>query len=1033
MYNEPLIQQTINKLRKVTENYESLIFEKIGELDSPMYLITKNHLRKPPTEGLSKLTVPLDWGGYEKNLWITGTYTVKEPGKKLYAVSHAGGWEEMFFLNGKPYGIFSWKYTDCCGGVHDAAFICDSAEPGTVFELAFECYSGHFNKGIDRFSSAPAPVPDEKDSEVAAVCNGVDICVMNEEVNELVRDLYELISLTDILEDNNMMKYRARRALTDIAGTLKMCPQHYEKSVWLESVRESLKITRPLFSSQGSRIFGKVGLIGHSHMDSAWLWEYKETIRKCARTFSNAMALMDQFPAYKFIQSSVLHCEWMKKYYPDVFEEMKKKSAEGRYIIDGGAYVECDCNLTSGEFMIRQFLEGQWFTRENFGITAESFWLPDTFGYNANMPQLMKGCGLKYFFTQKLYGVEIDGVNFESFRWRGIDNSEVFCHYPCGGIIGNCRSVHNATAEIKHKDSGDMHLLAFGQGDGGGGPTRAGLEAIERAMRCEGLPESEYTTLSDFMEDLIEEYGSRMPVVDSELYYEYHRGTLTQMHDVKQMNRRAEFAVRDAEYFSVLSGKKLSDDFNEKLKNVLLNQFHDILPGTCIKPVYDTYRSEMTADIKCFEDNTYRAASSLTEPNSDTVTVFNTLPFERHDVVTMTDITGVKGYPSQQYTDITGKNKLDVGNIKVKGFSSVTVEKSNSPEKGVSPFTYDGATLQTPFAVVKFDDNGYISSFVDKKSGRELKKSGALPLGVFLIAEDCPQRWDNWNVEIDTINNLAPVYGFVSREVVTDGAVEIRLRSKFNITGKTTLIQDAVFYADSPRVDFQTVIDWHDKHLLLKTGFDLDIRAREARNEIQFGHVLRPTHKSTSYDLAKFEVCMHKWTDISESRFGAAILSDCKYGISQHECNLCLSLHRGGTEPDPTGDEGLHEMTYSFLPHDGDFCTQSVIMPAYELNVPHVLISGTAKDSSPFLSCDCDHVLCETVKPSRNDPNAYIVRFYECEGSAAEVNISLGRHCTNVCETNMIEDILDEISVRNDSFTFSAKPFEIKTFLIKEK
>ncbi|MBO5069816.1 MAG: alpha-mannosidase [Roseburia sp.] len=1038
MYDENLKQQTINKLAMVTKHYEELMYEKVSSLSETRFLITKEHLRRPPSDGLQPLVDGLDWGGFDKNLWVVGRIVIPEcaAGKKVYALSHADGWEEMFWINGKPSGIFSWKNMDCTGGTHSAQLICVDAQPGNVYELAFECYAGHFPGGESRFTDEVCNPPTEESAPyVAATYRGVDICVLDEEVKEFVYDMYELISLNKNLEYCNMMKYQAIRALDDISAVVVQCPQHYEKAVWIEGIRKALAISRPIFREKGNRIFGRVGLIGHSHMDTAWLWEYKETIRKCARTFSNALSLMHQYPEYRFLQSSAIHGEWMKKYYPAVFEEMKAEVLTGRYVPNGGVYVECDCNIPSGESMIRQFLEGQTFTRENYGYTSDSFWLPDTFGYNANIPQIMKGCGIKYFFTQKLYGVELNPPSFETFWWRGIDASEVLCHFFVGGIVGDCQSVHSAVAGLIHKDSCDMHLLAFGKGDGGGGPTAGSLESLRRAVSCAGMPSAEYMTPTEFMEEAEQLYGNRLPIVDEELYYAYHRGTLTQMHEVKRTMRQAEFAARNAEYFSVLSGIPLSEEYTECYKNVLMNQFHDIIPGTAIRSVYETSEKEMVQNMDCFTRTIEERAKALVTTDANAITVFNTLPFERHDVLVLEKVDGVKGYPIQNYEDLLGRKLVAVGGVTIPAFSQVVLERSEQEEKdrvcSPSPFYYDGKIVETPFARVIFDENGYMDSFVDKTAGRELKKDGALPLNVFLVAEDCPEKWDNWNIESDTMANLKPVYGFKGREVVSDGVVELRLRSKYVIASGTELYQDVVFYADSPRVDFHTLIDWNSKHLLLKAGFDLKLRSREARNEIQYGHVLRPTHKSNSYDLAKFEVCMHKWTDISENRYGVALLSDCKYGISQYNCNLCLSLHRGGTEPDYSGDAGLHEMTYSLLPHNSGFNAPEVIYPAYELNVPTYAVSGRMQESKMLLEVDNEHVLCETVKPARREEHAFVLRLYECEGCEAQAKLKL--HCgfKEVYRTNMLEDMEEALTVEDGIIELRLKAFEIVTLLVR--
>lgn len=1009
-------------MKTVMEEYEGLIFEKVGEIEDAKYLITKEHLREVPAENLENLEKGMKWGAFYDNLWVVGKTTVPKEaeGKKLYAVSHAGNGEELFFINGVPSGMFSWKKFNCTGGAHDAQLITANAKQGDVYELAFECYAGH-----------PYDDPATQDMEVARdQYNGIDISVMNEEIKDFVFDVREIISLSEVLETSNMMKYHARRALMKINEAMIKCPKERSKEDIMKGVREALKISRPFFQGKNNRIFGYVGLIGHSHLDSAWLWPYKETIRKAARTFTNAMNMMEQFPEYKFIQSSALHSEWMKKYYPYVFERMKKFIAKGSYEPNGGVYVECDCNITSGEFLIRQFLIGQHFTRDNFGYTSDTFWLPDTFGYSANIPQIMHGCDTKYFVTQKMYSCEINAPHAETFKWKGIDGSEVMVHYYYGGVHGDCKLVHNTASEIRYKDGYDMHLAAFGEGDGGGGPSYGVCETVERSRHCDALPEAKYQTVSDFLTKVYDEYGDNLPVWSNELYYEYHRGTLTQKHEVKRKNRKAELMIRDMEYFLSRNGKAYDEDTHEHIKNVLLNQFHDILPGTSIQCVYDNFEVEMAENFEYFGKVIDSEKSALVKNADNKITVFNTLSFDRDDIITLDGETGIDGYKVQSYTDINGNLKTDVLGVNIPALASKVLTKTAYTKTDSSVFSYDGKVVTTPFAKVVFDDDGYISSFIDLQSGRELKKEGGISLGAFITAEDRPAHWDNWNIDSDTFNELKPVYNaLVNRELVSIGDVELRLRSKFKINDDTSVTQDIVFYANSAKVDFHTIVDWNSKHLLLKTGFDLDLHSTFARNEIQYGHIQRPTHRTTSYDLAKFEVCNHKWTDISESQFGVAILNDCKYGISQVDCNLMLTLHKGGTSPTYDGDKGVHEMTYSLLPHACSFDTNSVIKPAYMLNVKSIVADGEAKLDS-FMTVDKDNILIEAIKPAEKIENAFVARLYECENSKTNCVLTIPTGVKKVSISNMLEDVKEDLEIVDGKVELSFKAFEIKTLVL---
>ncbi len=1022
MYYENLKNRIYERLEHALKIYESLIYVPAAEAEDAQMLLTTEHLRTVPESGWMPAKPGTVWGKEWENLWLKCCFTVPDAldGKELYVLSDCGGNEQMFFLNGVPKGIFNTKNREYIGGRHASQYL-GRGKTGETLKLAFECYAGHYDPNTDPYDDYFSPDPTQSFSHCY---QGVHICTRNEDVFTMIFDVRELLNAARRLPGDSFVAGKAKRLLEEINTVLPLFPKDASDEAVAQGVRKTLEISRPFFSGGNSRVFGRVGIIGHSHMDTAWLWPVAETVRKCARTYANALHLMEQYPSYKFIQSSALHCEWMKTYYPAIFKEMQKRVAEGRYEPNGGVYVECDCNITSGELMARQFLKGQQFTRENFGYTADSFWLPDTFGYNANIPQIMRGSEVKYFYTTKIGWNELNRFPFESFVWKGLDGSEVLTHFNrthCWPDVNECfHSVHG----LSLKDTTDLRLVAYGFGDGGGGPTPAMIESSLRSSQMEGMPEVESMTVSDFMKEL-ELQRAQLPVYDDELYLELHRGTLTQMHDIKRKNRKAEYALRNMEYFNVRSGRARHAESDARLKTLLKNQFHDILPGTCIKPVYDVFNKEMDDLLRFYEEAAAQYAATLTD-KSDRVTLFNTLSFPRCDAAVL-DVSGfAKDFPSQRYTDVCGRERLAVGGVKLPGFGAAVLELSDAPLDAPSPFRYDGATLETPFAVLTFDEGGYIASLVDKGSGRELRKPGGAPLGVLLFGEDVPLCWDNWDIERDVIKNLQPVRGFRGRTLVTDGAVELRLRSTFEIENGTTVTQDLVCYANSPRIDFHTLVRWNSPHRLLKAGFDLDISAARARSEIQFGSIERPTTENNSLEFAKFEVCNRNFTDLSEPRFGAALLNDCKYGISVGGCNLRLSLHRGGTHPDYTGDRGVHEMTYALLPHSGAFSAEAVVHPAYALNVPIVCAAGAA-DTAPFAVVGAPNVIVEAVKPAEDGSDAFVLRLYECEGSKTVTDVALSAPAKSAVLTNLLEDEQETLAPENGRFKLSFRPFEIKT------
>lgn len=754
-----------------------------------------------------------------------------------------------------------------------------------------------------------------------------------------------------------------------------------------------------------------------------------ETIRKCARTYSNVVRLMDQYPEYKFIQSSALHLDWMRRYYPSVFERIKKYVKEGRYEPNGGVWVECDCNITSGELMARQFLYGQLFTREYLGYTSDAFWLPDTFGYNGAIPQIMQESEVRYFYTTKMGWNDLTRFPFTTFKWKGIDGSTVLTHLHSIDTIPDVNDTDREIRSIQNKEYFEGRLFCFGHGDGGGGPTPAMLEKARRIMGVPGLPEAYYTTVSDFMKE-IEQTADKLPTYTGELYLEMHRGTLTQMHDIKRTNRKCEFALRDMDYFNVLSGDPKNTRTDELYKTLLTNQFHDILPGTCYTGVTQNAVKENLAVIGEAEQIAADYAKELTDGNEACVTFFNTTSFHRDDVI-LTEDNGryPAGHPVQLYTDLTGKRCAAVGGVKIPALSSVSLPLSDRIRSGNSPFKMTGNHLETPFADVIFDECGAIASFVDKKSGRELRKQNGNPLNSFYIAEDVPQFYDNWEIEFEAMSKMRLQRKLKSFEVISDGEVMFVLRVSYEIGQRSSLTQDIRFYAGSPRVDFHTVVDWKEKHTFLKAGFDLDISAATVKNEIQFGHIDRPVTRNNSYEAAKFEVCNHKWTDLSESRFGAAILNDCKYGISTYEGNLCLTLLRSGTHPDVTGDEGVHEFTYSLYPHAGGFSVNNTVREGYLLNIPAFAVRGRGKNEKPMMRLSCDNIVCEAIKPAALRADAFVARFYEAERNKTVCGITVPDGVRRVYRTNILEDIREELPITDGKVSVPFRPFGIVTLM----
>jgi len=855
---------------------------------------------------------------------------------------------------------------------------------------------------------------------------GVRIVVLDKVIRDFVFDTATALQLAR-LPGENFAGMKAHQCLmAAFPYLIQDVRQATEEELRASAAKVSEILAPALAKGTGERSRGKVAVVGHSHMDTAWLWPVSETIRKCARTYSQALTLMDLYPEYTFIQSSVLHLDWMREYYPDIFEEIKQKVAEGRYEPNGGVWVECDCNITGGESMVRQFLYGQRYTMKHLGYKSDSFWLPDTFGYNAAIPQIMQGSGVKYFYTTKMDWNDLNTFPAHTFVWRGLDGSEVLTHLNRTHFIPNVQHLTRMVGELVDKRSCDMRLAAYGFGDGGGGPTYGMLEFLKRTKDLNGMPEIESSTISKFMQE-VEEQKDNLPVYDGELYLELHRGTLTQMHQVKKNNRDAEIALHNLELFNVLSNKAINENRDTLYKILLKNQFHDILPGTSIPRVYEIAIPEMLDLIAKAKAETKVYADEMAAAAENTVSLYNPLSFDRNDVITLDGAYSVEGKDAQVYTDFDGNTKTVV-KVAIPAMESVALKLAPSCQTK-SAFKVEGNVLTTPFYQATFDENGYISNLLDLEADRQVNREGGAPLGTLWSGEDMPFVWDNWDIDDDIFSKLHPITDMICREVVTDGGVEYRVRAQYKVGKKSTATVDTVFYADDRRIDYDVKVDWNERHTLLKAGFDVNVRSAFVKNEIQFGHMDRPTTRNNSLEAAKFEICNHKWSDLSETHYGVAILNNCKYGLSAEGSDLRLTLHKGGCRPDPFTDNGVHTMTYSLLPHMGAFDAETVIQPAYELNYQPVVVEGELKAPKLF-SLNNPGVICEAVKNAEDVEGAYVLRLYEAERNAANCVLTLNG-AKAAWATNMLEEKQEELPIVNGQVKLKFRPFEIKTILVE--
>ncbi len=799
----------------------------------------------------------------------------------------------------------------------------------------------------------------------------------------------------------------------------------------------------------GEELYGKlcsvenkpvVHCVGHTHIDVEWQWHRAQTREKCQRSFSTAFTLMERYPEYKFMLSQPELYRYLKEEAPEKYEELKKLVKEGRWEPEGAMYVEADCNLISGESFVRQILQGKKFFKDEFDVDCNVLFLPDVFGYSAALPQILKKSGIDYFVTSKIAWNETNTMPVDRFMWEGIDGTEIYTNFITtqdygGADVSRFPNVaptryttyvgHLTPSEIRgtwnrfsQKEYGNHTMTTYGFGDGGGGPTKTMLETQRRLSKgLPGMPVTEMTTLREYLNITKEDFDKacattkRTPRWVGELYLELHRGTYTSIAKVKRSNRKSELGLQKAEALSYtdfyFGGSYDAEGIYDKWNKVLHNQFHDIIPGSSIKEVYDGTDKDY-AEIESFlasvmEEKLGNIAKNITT-NGGTL-VYNPLGFARR-----------------------GEVRLDGKTVELKtavpafGWAVADEVISNSEVK------INDLTAENKYYKLTLDTAGRIVSLYDKQAKRQVLKAGEF--GNELQAfEDYPRAWDNWEISDFYKEKMWVLDDAADITPITDGS-----RAGFRISRRymdSVISQNMWLYSENPRIDFETELDWHQHHQILKVAFPLDVHTNSATYDIQFGHTTRPTHQNTSWDKAKFETCGHKWVDMAENGYGVALLNDCKYGHSAEGSTIKLTILKCGTYPNPEADQGKHLLTYSLLPHVGDFRQSGVINEAYALNQPISAAcveknNGTIPETFSLVSCDKENLIVETVKKAEAD-DSMIVRMYEAFDSRTTATVTVAEGFKKAYLCDLLENEIKELEFKDNKVTIPASNFEIIT------
>jgi len=822
-----------------------------------------------------------------------------------------------------------------------------------------------------------------------------DLAVLDETVYDLATDLDVLVDLMRQLPMDSSRRWEIMRACERALDVLDL----FDLGATAAAARDELA---PVLAVRAPDNAHRIYAVGHAHIDSAWLWPLRETVRKVARTAANVVSLMDDHPELIFGMSQAQQLAWIKEHRPEVYERVREKVAAKRFVPIGGMWVEADTNMPGGEALARQFSHGKRFFLDEFGVETEEVWLPDSFGYSAALPQLVRLSGSRWFLTQKLSWSTTNRFPHHTFDWEGIDGTRVFTHFPpvdtYNSELSGAELAH-AVANFAEKGRATRSLVPFGWGDGGGGPTR---EMLARAVRTKDLAGSPRVTIEsprDFFAAAEAEYPDR-PVWSGELYLEFHRGTYTSQARTKAGNRRSEHLLREAELWSAHAAvlgllDYPYDDLERLWRTVLLHQFHDILPGSSIAWVHreaqETY-ARVETELGAIAD---RARRALAGPG-DAEIAFNVSPYP------------VDGVPAL-------------------GAEAATA--SDNREEATATTSIGGIVLDNGLLRVVVDARGLVTSLLDRTADREVIAPGAAG-NLAQLHPDLPNRWDAWDVDAFYRNTATDLDTADAVEVVRpgeldEGAAAVRVVRTFR---SSTITQLLTLRPGRRRLEIDTEVDWHERETFLKLAFPLDVAADMSSSEIQFGHVKRPAHTNTSWDAARFEICAHRWVHVGEPGYGVALANATTYGhdVSRQRrpgggttTTVRWSLLRAPRFPDPETDQGRHAFHHAVAPGAD---VPAAVREGYAANLRLRTVQG-ARGVAPLVEVDHPGVVVEAVKLAEDRSGDLVVRLYEAWGGRARTKVRVSVPVATVVETDLLERPTGEI--RTEGMTF--RPFQIRT------
>ena len=1066
-----------SKISERIEQYETflegLAYEQVAGLSFEA-ASTKEIFREPPQElDYAKVTLPYAYGEEWTTFWFRSEVSISKVREDrelfLHLRTHA---DSLVFLDGRPFAALN--------PFHEKVRIPDWARDQRKLRIDIESYAGH------RYPGEHPLLPDRViltlDHQVPdypVLLEVGQLVTKNPVVYHLFYDVKTLYGVAKELPEDSLRRNRLLKGLYDALMGVHFTSRGEELET--ECARASAAIA-PLLQARNSATTPTIDLIGHAHIDHAWLWPIWETERKAARTFANMATLAEEFDEFVFMQSQPAQLAIIEREYPEIFERVRAAFERGQWEPNGGMWIEADCNLSGGESLIRQFLVGKAATREMLGYEGDTLWLPDVFGYAACLPQILAGCEIDYFVTSKINWNDTTRFPYDTFIWYGIDGTGVATHFITSRIHGyngrvDPRSLNDAWKNVQHKEVQDRLIKPIGEGDGGGGTMRSDLEHARRLQDLEGAPRTRWSKISDSLEKIFER-REELPEWRGELYLELHRGTYTTQAHTKRHNRKLELGLRDAEFLSVAARVTGATQapypaarLLEAWKLLLTNQFHDIIPGSSIGAVYRDSEVSYSAVGAAVNEIVREALSSMGSGTPlahgsllgdyaragndaaeapakgfpEELVVWNTLSWERNELVRFRLpvqegrgpiglVAGRESVPTQIGTSLDGEAMMHaLVTLPSMGWIRLSPRTIDAPNPSAASISMQGRSLETPYYSIEFDETMRIVSMMERETGRELVAQGAA-FNRLELFEDVPVKWDAWDIDADYENKRLDEVALESSELVSQGPLFLQLRNRYRVGSRSSLTQDLFFYAHLRRVDFETQVDWHEDHRMLKASFETGMHTQSVRCEVQYGNVLRPNHANRPADRAQFEFCAHKWISVGDSTAGAALLNDCKYGHDSTGGTMRITLLRSPKAPDPDADMGSHRFTYSILPFREGFSVSEVVRPAYELNSPALVADAGAHlpQSGSLFGLDNPNIILEAVKQSQ-DEEGIIVRLYEASGGAGAAVLSTGFEIDRVFATNMLERSERALEHDGDRVALHFRAFEIKTLKIVPK